>query len=72
MRAKFRCNSVTDTGSQVQASLNAVADDGTPENERYHKYTPSGALTITIDNPDLGDFFVPQGFYYLDFSPAAP
>lgn len=70
MRAKFRCNSVSDTGTYIQAQLGAVADDGTPENERYHKYTPSGSLTITIDNPALSEFFTPQNFYYLDFTEA--
>lgn len=68
MRAKFRCNSVTDHGTMIQAQLGAVSDDGTPENERYHKYTPSGSLTMTIDNPALGEFFVPQSYYYLDFT----
>lgn len=68
-RAKFRCNSVEQYGSgQRNYKFTAVADDGTPENERYHQYTPSGALQIAVDNPavsfDLGKS------YYLDFTPA--
>ena len=70
MRAKFRCNSVTDHGTMLSAQLGAVTDDGTPENERYHKYTPSGSLTITIDNPALSDFLEPGAYYYLDFTRA--
>ncbi len=51
----------------VRAKFNAIGDDGTPENERYHRYTPSGILEMTVDNPAVT--FAIQEAYYLDFSP---
>ncbi len=72
MRAKFRCNSVTDFGNGgSKASLSAVVDDGTPENERYHTATPSGSMEISISNPAVRDFLKPERYYFLDFSEAS-
>lgn len=42
-------------------------DDGTPENHRFAKSTPTGTLKITVDNPDVT--FEPSRLYYLDFTP---
>jgi hypothetical protein len=69
MRAKFRVNSFTQfAGAGRKFELGAVTDDGTPENERYNKATPAGALSITIDNPAVVDFLQPGKSYYLDFT----
>jgi hypothetical protein len=71
VRAKFRVNSYTQyTGSSRKFELGAVTDDGTPENERYNKATPSGALSIQIDNPAVVDFLEVGKSYYLDFTAA--
>lgn len=72
MRAKFRVNSFTQFGGTTQRKfeLSAVTDDGTPENERYNTATPSGSLSITIDNPNVVDFLQPGKAYYLDFTEA--
>lgn len=67
-RAKFRCNSITDFGSMKECKFTAICDGSTPENERFQKYTPSGTLTIGVDNPAVS-FAVGQN-YYLDFTPA--
>lgn len=68
-RAKFRCNSVEQFTADLRTyKFSAVIDNLTAENERYHRYTPSGMLQISVDNPavsfDLGRS------YYLDFTPA--
>lgn len=70
IRAKFKCNSVTDNGYGKNASLTAVyGKEG--ENADYSKATPSGTLQINIDkDTKASDFFVPQKEYYLDFTPA--
>lgn len=71
-RAKFHCdgfdvnNDVIDSPKVYQFS--AVTDDGTPENERYHRYTPGGSLQLAVDNPAVS--FKPGDFYYLDITPA--
>jgi hypothetical protein len=71
MRAKFRCNNLMQSGTATQAQLSAVVDDGTEENARYHQYTPFGALTLSIDNPNLVGFFEVGKSYYLDFAEAS-
>jgi hypothetical protein len=45
----------------------AAYDHTVPEDQRYAKYTPSGSLTIQVDNPAVE--FVPGKQYYLDFTP---
>jgi hypothetical protein len=75
IRAKFRCNFETHKkwgpdDSQVTRTYEFMAayDPETPEDQRYAKATPSGSLTIQVDNPDVR--FEPGKLYYLDFTPA--
>lgn len=81
MRAKFKVNSVkvADYGNgstkvhEIEAQpVYRVGPDGTNiENEMFGKYTPSGMLKMTLNNPTAGEFFKAGEEYYLDFSPAA-
>lgn len=75
VRAKFRCNTEIHKkwgpdDSQVARSYEfmAVYDPAVPEDQRYAKASPSGSLTIQVDNPDVT--FQPGRQYYLDFTPA--
>lgn len=71
VRAKFRVNKITrvDWNSDITVvSMTAVNDDGIEENKRYHKYSPSGSLEITIDNPPASEYFKLGKSYYLDFT----
>jgi len=70
VKAKFRCNSVTDNGYNKKASLNAVyGTEG--ENADFTKATPAGNLEISIDKDvPASDFFEPQKDYYLTFEKA--
>jgi|GEM_PF-1043017 len=69
VRAKFKCAAIVPgSGDTKQYQFFAVTDDGTPENERYHRYTPGGRLDLTVDNPAVS-FEINQE-YYLDFTPA--
>lgn len=73
VRAKFRCSSVEDFGPGKTRSykFNASVDKaGIPEAEQFTKYTPSGSLTISVDNPAV--VFVPGKEYFLDFTPVEP
>jgi hypothetical protein len=69
VRAKFKCESATkyQYGSR-QFKFLAVCADEVEENKRFHKATPSGELSIYVDNPAVD--FVPGKHYYLDFSEA--
>lgn len=68
-RAKFNCSSVTQyshTGEGAKRyEFTAVYDNGLPENKRFAKYSPSGSLSILVDNPAV-QFEVGKS-YYLDF-----
>lgn len=70
IKAKFRCNSVTDNGYNKQAKLSAIS--GTEgENADYSKATPYGQLEISIDKKTkAADFFEPSKDYYLTFEEA--
>jgi len=48
-----------------------VFDDGLPEHARFTKATPTGHLTITIDNPEALQYFKPGEAYYLTFETPA-
>jgi len=72
MRAKFKCDSVTEFSyGNKEASLSAVHDDGNQENNQFAEATPSGRLTIQIDkNAVAKNFLEPGKEYYLDFTEA--
>ncbi len=80
VRAKFRCTaktSRTQSGSYgptptppvdtEEVQFQAVMGD---ENKEWSKWTPSGQVTMTINNPAaLAQFEVGKD-YFLDFTPA--
>lgn len=78
VRAKFRLQSKkvhavyggTGYHPQVELIFSAVSADEVPENQRFHKYTPGGTLSITIDNPSAVEFFEANPLVYLDFTGA--
>lgn len=45
-------------------------NDELSENHRFHKYTPSGELSMLVDNPAIDGFFTPGREFYVDFTPA--
>lgn len=58
VRSKFKITEVTlSDNPAVRVKFYAVSNDGTPENERFHKYTPSGTLEIWVDNPPVAEWF---------------
>lgn len=72
MRAKFKCNAVTERADGFKTAVLNPVTNGSEENESFSKYTPSGQLTIEIDpGTPAVDFFTPGKEYYLDFT-AAP
>ena len=80
MKAKMRISSITPNPAVGQESITMTAvaksesypADGSDENNTFAKFTPSGGVSLTIQNPDLiGKFNVGQE-YYLDFTPVVP
>lgn len=73
VRAKFRVETITKTATSPDGAiieLKAVCADEVPENQRFHKWTPSGSLHMTVNNPAAVEQFVLGQEYYVDFTPA--
>lgn len=71
VRAKFYVHEVTEyQGGGKKVVLNAMYDDGLPENKRFNKASPSGTLEVWIDNPPAAAKFTPGKRFYLDFTEA--
>ena len=70
VRAKFKCQEKHERANSgcIEYNFSAVGADEVPENQRYHKYTPCGDLSITVNNPSVN--FELGKAYYLDFSEA--
>jgi hypothetical protein len=69
-RCKFTCTSKTITGSGENQTnsfvFSAVTSNGTDENKKFWKYTPSGQLKFDCLNKEV-DFEIGKD-YYLDIS----
>jgi hypothetical protein len=63
-RAKFQCSHATKDMYGWEYQFTAIYDNSTPEDQRFTKSTPSGKLTMRVDNPAVS--FEPGKFYYLD------
>lgn len=75
VRGKFRVNEVTQVEWNRDArriQFLAVCNDGTEENEKFHRYTPVGNISITVDNPAAVSQFELGKEYYVDFSAVPP
>lgn len=72
VRGKFKlvqiCSLSWNTGAK-ELKFNAVCSDDTDENKKFHKYTPSGTITMTVDNPEAMEQFELGKDYYVDFLP---
>jgi hypothetical protein len=71
-RGKFRLDSKKEVFWNKEAremEFSAVSDDGIPEHERYARFTPSGKLTILVDNPPVTDRLELGKNYYIDIIP---
>jgi hypothetical protein len=77
MRAKMQVRSVERVGeTQENLSMAPVTGDtpfganGESEDNTFARYTPSGALSLTITNPELIGKFAEGDKFYLDFTKA--
>lgn len=76
MRAKFVVRKVEQTSDTWQnVTLHAVTDkpfdsEGNSEDNTFARYTPVGALTMSINNPALMGKLKEGEKYYLDFTKA--
>jgi len=72
VRAKFVVQSVKAYaygGKEIEASAVTGGSNEIPENQRFHKATPSGTIKMMVDNPPAAEVFVPGMEFYVDFTP---
>lgn len=73
VRAKFKVTKTEQTESSGQllttVHLSPVIS-GSPENEKFYKYTPAGGMTLGTVNIEAAKHFVPGREFYVDFTPA--
>ena len=70
LRAKFKCDSITEYSTNKTAELSAVIT-GSEENKSFSKFTPNGRLSISIDSDvDASNFFEVTKEYFIDFQRA--
>jgi hypothetical protein len=72
IRAKFKVASVTKyENDSEQVELQAANGRADTANAQWSKWTPSGKLTMTINNPAAQGQLLPGKYYFLDLTEAA-
>ena len=69
VRAKFRCETKTETVHGFKVELKPVIS-GSQENEDFYRYTPGGEITLYTINENAASQFIIGKEYYIDFTPA--
>lgn len=72
VRAKFRVISVAQDIYQAQArtiKLSPQYDQSIPEDQRFAQATPTGELTMYVNNPAAVAELAIGKYFYLDFTP---
>lgn len=69
VRGKFRVTKIAETlWGQKEVTLSPEYDTSIEEDRRYAKATPSGTITMMIDNPPAVDYLKLGEFFYVDFT----
>jgi hypothetical protein len=70
VRAKFKVTSVTESEGGLKTVTLQPVISGSPENEKFFKWTPSGSIQIGTINPDASAQFTPGDQFFVDFTKA--
>lgn len=69
-RAKFYLYSKTVySGDSATHLMFQAVTSGSPENDAFFKWTPTGKLEMSV-KPEVAEQFIVGEAYYLDFTPA--
>ncbi len=71
VRAKFKVDQISAMEGGSRIDLSAVMN-GSPENEEFFKYTPSGKIQLSTVNPNAVAQFREGQEFYVDFTPVEP
>lgn len=69
VKGKFTCTKAVKTTYGTEVSLWALYSNN-PEDNSYAAATPSGMLTMMVNNPSAEEFFKEGQKYFLDFTKA--
>jgi hypothetical protein len=69
MNAKMKVSTVTLT-ENGELLVMEVVTNGSPEDNTYSQFTPSGSVQLHITNKDLEGGFVPGQVFYVQFTEA--
>ena len=70
VRAKFKVQSVTESEGGLKTANLAPVTGGSPENDKFFKWTPGGQIQLGTMNAEAAAQFVPGRQFYIDFTPA--
>ena len=63
VRCKMKCVENAQLEHCRRIKFSAVCADEVPENQRFHKYTPTGSIEIQVTNPDV-NYEVGKSYYF--------
>lgn len=66
-RCKFKVESVAKENDSSHITLRAVVG-GSPENDSFFRWTPSGSLTLHVVRPEIADQFPLGAEVYVDLT----
>lgn len=72
VRAKFKVTKTehTESSGQLLTTVHlSPVTSGSPENEKFYKYTPAGGMTLGTVNMEAAKHFVPGREFYVHFIP---
>lgn len=70
VRAKFRVSEKTEQINGFAIKLEPVYGDPESENGQFYKWTPAGAIGLSLVNESTAANFKVGAEYYVDFTPA--
>lgn len=73
VRGKFTVTKIAEMSwskTAREVTLSAVTDSSSEENTKFTKFTPSGSISMVVDNPPALEQLQIGKTYYVDFTPA--
>lgn len=70
VRAKFKVASIEKPTEETATVRLAPVVGGSPENDEFYKWTPSGSIELSTINAAAAEQFVEGKEFFVDFTPA--
>ncbi len=71
VRAKFKVQSITESEGGLKTVNLSPVTSGSPENEKFFKWTPGGQIQLGTINPEAAAEFKVGRPFYVDFTDAS-